>query len=223
MRKRSAKLFSTILLTTLAGCDANCSAGEVTVGGTKVHEDKSVPKTYELDKRYAEKHGYELPAKLSFEGPRGNLQEHNPPKEEGIFLRVNYFGEDGQPSEDFLITTFNLPPGAPADQRMGLTENLVKEKGLPSAMSGKGQQIGTQGLTISGMPAIAGAGQLEDEKLGTVFAAVFAIPLPDSEMGIAIVSHHVKDNSEIKTPDDIGKKGAMLQVLETMKVEPLEG
>lgn len=206
------------LVIAFAGCgECDVSVGEVTVGGQKVHEDLSVPRSFSLDSSYARKHGYDLPATVRFESPRGQLEEHTPPKEEGIFLRLNYFDEAGRASEDFLITSFRAA-AAPAE-RMAAVEAVVRNDALPVAMSGGGEVIGTRELQISGMPAIAGAGKIEDDQLGTVFTGVFAIPLPDSERGIAIVSHHIAGRSSVKTPDDIGKKGVLATVLESMKIE----
>lgn len=219
MTKR-ARVSALTFLMTSAGCgECDVSVGEVTVGGQKVHEDLGVPKSFNLDSHYARKHGYDIPAKVRFDSPRGQHEEHNPPKEEGIFIRLNYFDEAGRASEDFLITSFRVASG-PSDD-MTAVEAAVRHEAMPAAMSGEGEIIGTKELKLSGMPTIAGAGKVEDEELGTVFIAVFAIPVPGSERGIAIVSHHVAGRSPVKTPEDIGKKGVLVPVLDSIKVEPL--
>jgi hypothetical protein len=173
-----------------------------------------------LDAAYAEKHGYELPVRIEFDAPAENLRVTSPDAEQRVFLRLDLATAEGRSAEDLSFTSFRVPAGDAA-QRAAFAREIVEGQGLDRALpGGEGKKLGVKQVEVGGKVGLFGAAEFQTENSGTVYATMIAVIMPLSEDSFAMIGHHVVGVSAVKKEDQIGTRGLLKHVLDTIKIEP---
>lgn len=197
-------------------------------GEEKAPEDRAAaalkaqgPKAFVLDQAYAAQHEYQMPASIEFSVDATNLRETSPPAEQRVYLRLDRTTADGKASEDLMFTSLQIPPGEPG-QRLDFAKDIIEKQGLARMMPEGATILNVQKGEVAGLPAAVGTGEFQAQNSGKVHAAMVAVVLPGADC-FTIMSHHVVDNSPVKTPEDVTTKGLLAEVLKSLKVTPNEG
>jgi hypothetical protein len=200
------------------GCNMDCQAGKVTVGGVTVHEDDTVPQSFRLDRRYAKKYGITLPVELRFKVPRKNTLVVYPPRTGGSYIKFNFTTQDGKNlRENLQFTSLKIPMGDMGG-RKAMLGRLLESQAAKLTAAKKGKFLGASQIKVGSYDAVLVKCRQEDPQVGPIYTALIGILLSDSPHGILAVGNST-GHSDVKSPVDIGKKGVVAEVLKTLKLK----
>ena len=202
----------------VAGCNMDCQAGKVTVGGVTVHEDDTVPQSFRLDRRYAKKYGIPLPVELRFKVPRKNTRVVYPPRTGGAYIKFNFTTEDGKNlRENLQFTSLTIPMGDMGG-RKAMLGRLLESQATKMTAAKKGKFLGASQIKVGPYDAVMVKCRQVDPQVGPIYTALIGILLSDSPYGILAVGNST-GHSDVKSPMDIGQRGIIPQVLKTLKLK----
>ena len=148
-----------------------------------------------------------------------------PPDTGGSWIKLSFATEDKQLIENLQYTAATVPlennAGATLnmDQRLAVLENLLTKQGLPMGLKDypKNKFLGARRTKIKDTPGVEVAAVFEDKDLGLMFMWMIGLLQPDSKHGVMAVSRMVASRSEVKKPEDIGRKGLAAKAVSTFK------